>query len=168
MPSVTFQFSRPDLNSESLTDKIISEGIMKETRSEISHVDLITDKGTLLGAHIGGGIMERPNDYMVFGLRIQVAIPVMDEQLSKALTYARSMIGTSYDSMSIYGIAFGDARLHDTKKLICSSFHTLTVREAAIVVVAKDAWQVSPEELRMVLTAIPGAVEKRIDGNVKI
>ena len=162
--TLTFQFSRPDLETESLINKVISVGIMKDTRSEISHVDLMTDEGTLIGAHIGDGIQERAHDYMKFGLRILVKIPVSDEQKTKALVYARSMIGTSYDSLSICGIAFGDARLHDTSKLICSSFHTLTVREANIVRVAKDAWQVSPEELRLVLTAMVGAEETRIEG----
>jgi hypothetical protein len=166
MSFLTFQFSRPDLAKSSFVDKIISTGIMKETRSEISHVDLLTADGTLIGAHIDSGIRERPGNYTEFGLRIRVTIPVTQEQADRALAYARRMIGTPYDTLSICGIAFGDARLHDATKLICSTFHVLTVRAANIVVVAKDAWQVCPEELRLILTAIPGAVEKRIEGNI--
>lgn len=166
MKTITFQFSRPDFTSERLADRIISEGICKETRSEICHVDFVTPDGTLIGAHINGGVQERKPDYEKFGLRIQVTIPATEDQAAAALAYARSKIGTAYDSKDIAGIAFGDARLHDSSKLICSCLGSDIVDNSQyrIVRVAKDHWQVSPEELRIALTAFPGAVEKRIEG----
>jgi hypothetical protein len=166
MASVTLQFSRPDLEKEKWSQRIVSEGIMKETRSEICHVDIVTPEGTLIGAHIEDGIRERQPDYQAWGLRIRVTIPATEEQAAKLYAYARSMIGTPYDSKDILGIALGDARLHDSAKMICSGFASEAIdTQSGIVRVAKDHWQVSPEELRMVLASQPGAVEQRIEGN---
>lgn len=163
MANVTLQFSRPDFGSERSWDRLISEGICKETRSEICHVDVMAPEGTLIGAHIGGGIQERPNDYEKWGLRIRVTVPASDEQAAAFHAYVRSMIGTPYDVKDILGIALGDSRLHDAGRMICSGFASVAIDEKShIVRVAKDHWQVSPEELRIALTAVPGAVEERI------
>lgn len=162
MPTVVLQFSRPDFNAESVFQRMISVSICKETRSEICHVDLEVD-GMLIGAHMDGGIQSRPQDYQKWGLRIRVELQVTQEQKDAFSAYAKSMIGTGYDVESICGITLGDSRFHDTDKLICSAFAARAVDEKShIVRVAKDYWQVSPEELRMVVTAIPGATETRI------
>ncbi len=166
MTTITFQFSRPDYTSENLCGRGVTIGIEKLTRSEISHVDFVTPEGTLIGAHSDGGVQERPADYEKFGLRIRVTIPVSEANAQAALAYARSKIGTKYDHKDIVGIALGDARLYDPKELICSCFGANIVDNEVfrIIRIAKDHWQVSPEELRIALTAQPGAVEERIEG----
>lgn len=169
MKTVTFQFSRPDFASENPWDRMVSEGICKMTRSEICHVDLVVPKDdgsyTLMGAHSAGGYQERAADYQKFGLRIRVSIPCTDEQAEAIYAGAREMIGTPYDTRDIEGIAFGNAALHEEGKLICSGAATVLVDEKAkLLRIAKDHWQVSPEELRIALTAQPGAVEERIEG----
>jgi hypothetical protein len=165
MTTITFQFSRPDSASEKPWDRIISEGICKMTRSEICHVDYVTPGGTLIGAHMDGGIQERPADYQKWGLRIRVTIPATEEQAAALLISERALVGTAYDINDIFGIALGDARLHDANKLICSGAQALEIwLKHRIVCVAKEPWQVSPEELRMVLTSQPGATEERIQG----
>jgi hypothetical protein len=165
-PTLTFQFSSPALSSEKLLDRMVTEGIEKLTRGEISHVDYVTPQGTLIGAHLNGGVQERAADYEKFGLRIRVTVPVTAEQAAAALAYARSKIGTSYDAEDILGIAIGDSRLHDAHDLICSCLaaNILDNEIYRIYRVAKVHWQVSPEELRFALTMLPGAVEERIEG----
>ena len=164
--TVTLQFSRPDPHAEGFMDRAISAAICKETRSEICHVDIEMPGGTLVGAHIRDGIQERPADYERWGLRIRVTIPVSLKQQDDLYRYALSMVGTGYDALDIAGIALGDARLHAEGKMICSGFGAVAVDEKAhIVRVAKDHWQVSPEELRLVVTAISGAMETRIEGD---
>ena len=166
---ITLQFSCPDLASESALQRIITDGIIKETRSEICHVDIETPEGTLIGAHIEDGIRERPHDYQAWGIRLRYTIPTSQEQAELALAYARRMIGTAYDVRSIFGICLGDARLHDASRLICSSFAATAVDDASgIVKVDKVKCLVSPEELRMVVAAVVGAVFVRVDGNGSI
>jgi hypothetical protein len=162
---LVLQFSRPDEALQNIHSRMVSTSIRKITRSEISHVDIEMPGGTLIGAHIEDGIRERAADYQPWGLRIRVAIPVTEAEEIAVYAYARSMIGTAYDVESIMGIAAGDARFHDPDKMICSSFVTVALDKARIARVAKDYWQVSPEELRLVVTAIPGATETRIEGN---
>jgi hypothetical protein len=165
MTAVTFQFSRPDFQGEEPWKRLISQAICKETRSEICHVDIVTLQGYLIGAHMSDGIQLRAPDYQKWGLRIQVTIPATEEQADKLYAYARTMLGTRYDVKAILGIALGDADLHDASKMICSGFAAVAVDEkAGLVRIAKDHWQVSPEELRIALTAQSGAVEKRIEG----
>lgn len=158
MTNIPFQFSRPELSSENTWDRLISEGICKMTRSEICHVDLIVPQAnggyTLRGAHSNGGYQERASNYQVFGLRIRVWVPCTENQ--EAIIYAQSqaMIGTPYDTRAIEGIAFGNAAIHTEGLLICSSADAILVDDKAHAVrIAKDHWQVSPEELRIALMA---------------
>jgi hypothetical protein len=160
---IVLQFSRPDPNSQDLKSRIISAGICEDSHSEICHVDLEVD-GKLIGAHMPDGIQERAPDYQTWGLRIRVIVPVSHLQRVRFESYVISMIGTPYDLESIFGIALNDGRLHDASKLICSAFGTRAV-DPGIVRVAKNYWMVSPEELRLVVTAIPGAIEQRVEGN---
>jgi hypothetical protein len=163
--TVTLQFSTPDLAHQNFQDRLVSTGIKKMTRSEISHVDLVMPDGTLLGAHMTNGIQRRPADYEKFGLRIRVTVPASDPQQAAFYGYALSMTGTPYDVETIVGIATGDARKHTPGKMICSEFAAYAVDDhSGICRVAKDKWQVSPEELRIALMALPGAVEERIIG----
>jgi hypothetical protein len=146
-------------------DRMVSEAICKQTRSEICHVDIVMPSGTLIGAHIRDGIQERPHDYEAWGLRIRVTLEVPQAKADALYSYARSMVGTKYDAADIVGIALGDARIHEDGRMICSQFAALASDEKSnIVRVRKDKWQVSPEELRLVWASQPGAIEERIAG----
>lgn len=165
MTTVMLQFSRPDLGSEGFMDRAISAAICKETRSEICHVDIVTPAGTLIGAHAQGGIQERPANYETWGLRIRVSLEVREAQAMCFYSYARRMIGTPYDQKDILGIALGDARIHEDGRMICSQFAAMASDDKSnIVLVDKDKWQVSPEELRMVWASQPLANRQRIEG----
>lgn len=166
-PTITLQFSRPDFASEKPWDRLISEAICRETRAEICHVDAVMPKAdgsyTLIGAHIGGGIQERPADYQKWGLRIRVTIPCTQAQADGFYEYVRSMIGTPYDVKSIIGIALDDSRLHDASKMICSAFLKFAVDDKMhIVRVAKNYWETSPDFLRGCVTVV--GEEVRIEG----
>jgi hypothetical protein len=170
MASVTFQFSRPDLECETTWNRVVSQGICKMTRSEICHVDLVVPQPdglyTLMGAHIDGGYQERKPDYQKWGLRIRVTVPCTAEQEAEVYAAAKAMLGIPYDTTDIEGIAFGNSALHVDGKLICSGAAAILIDEKGkILRVAKVHWQVSPEELRIAMTAYQGATEERIEGN---
>jgi hypothetical protein len=153
MKTITWQFSTGDSR--------ISTLIRWKTDSEISHVDVVTPEGKLLGAHIEGGVQVREPDYMQFKLRIQVSIVVTDQQYAAFFAFVNSMVGRSYDSAGIVGIALGE-NICAPGEVFCSELQTRGIEAATIVHIAKDPSKVDPEMLRVVLTAIPGATEKRI------
>lgn len=99
-------------------------------------------------------------------MRIRVTNLAEDRLVDLMDAKAQSFVGTSYDVKDILGIAIANANLHDAHKLICSgaAAELLDNDQYRIVRIAKDHWQVSPEELRMVLTSQPGATEERIQG----
>lgn len=168
MSQIVLQFSRPDFGSENILDKIISEGICKDTISEICHVDAVVPHvggpETLIGAHIQDGIRERSQFYQNWGIRIRVSVPCTDEAAAQFHGFIISKIGCPYDAMDIVGLALHDGRIHNPMRLICSSFMTQAVTQAGIIRVAKDDWLVTPEELRLCATATAGATEQRIVG----
>jgi hypothetical protein len=169
MASITLQFSRPDFASEGFFDRAISEGICKETRAEICHVDAmipqLNGSYTLIGAHIDGGIQERSATYETWGLRIRVTVQCTDAQAQAFYSYVRSMIGTPYDTKDILGIALGDGRLHDTSKMICSAFIAKALQDQKIGRVAKSYWLVDPDWLRGAVMGDRESIEERIEGN---
>jgi hypothetical protein len=150
--SITWQFSTSDAEISSL--------IRWKTDSEISHVDVVTPEGKLLGAHIEDGVRVRDFNYSKFTLRIFVIVPVSDEQYAAFWAYVNSQVGCEYDKAGIIGIALG-RNICAPGEVFCSELQTRGVEQARIVHIAKDASKVDPEMLRVVLTAIPGAQEKR-------
>ncbi|MFL6314786.1 MAG: hypothetical protein ACJ71W_21995 [Terriglobales bacterium] len=75
MRSITFQFVRGEA--------FISHLIEWKGDSEISHVNVVTPDGKLLGALMQDGVKIRPADYAKFVLQIRVTIPATDEQYEK-------------------------------------------------------------------------------------
>lgn len=155
MKSLTWQFSTGD--------STISKAIRWKTDSEISHVDVVTPEGRLLGAHINDGVLVRELDYMAFDLRIRVTVPVGDEQFEKFWASVNSKIGEKYDKAGIAGIALGD-NLAGPGTVFCSELQAQGIKDAGIIWIAKDSSKIDPETLRLLVTAIPGATEKRIEG----
>lgn len=153
MKNLIFQFSTGDSK--------LSELIRWKTDSEISHVDVVTPEGKLLGAHIDDGVRVREPNYMQFTLRIRVTIPVSDAQYIAFWAFVNSKVGSTYDRAGILGIALG-GNLAAPGDFFCSELQACAVRAAAIVHIAKDPSKVDPEMLRVVLTAIPYATEQRI------
>jgi hypothetical protein len=168
MRDIQLQFSRPDCSKETFLDRLVTVGINKESHSEICHVDWRRNKNgvfTLIGAHIGGGIQERADDCVAWGVRLRVGLPSTDEQADEFESYCLSMIGTGYDVKDIIGLALSDARIHDPNKEICSEFIGIALHvKAKRLVIDKDLWFLNPEELRLVCASQPDAVRERIEG----
>lgn len=106
----------------------VSWAIRKVTFSEFSHVELVTDEGTYIGAHARGGIKERvddPDDLPTFERRY--SLPCTQAQKDKIFAYARSKIGTKYNFRDIFGLLI-HSNFSSPNRLICSMF----VFEAAL------------------------------------
>lgn len=153
MKEITFQF---------VTGKeAASELIRWKTDSEISHVNVVTPEGKLLGALMNGGIQVREANYDHWTLQILVTIPVTDEQYDEFWKYALSQVGGKYDSKGIMGIALGN-NMHDPKESFCSEYMTKCINAGKVFRIAKDPSKIDPETLRLLVTSRDGAAEKRI------
>lgn len=76
-----------------------------------SHVDILLDDGTLLGARsdaIGGkppGVQIRPPGYDQWTKQVIIAAPCTSEGKAAALAFAHAQIGKAYDKTAIAGFA---------------------------------------------------------------
>jgi hypothetical protein len=68
-----------------------------------SHTEALMPEGTLLGAHVDGGVMERPRDYDKgqYTKDIVVSIPTPQDMADKFHAFLRSQIGKPYDVEAI-------------------------------------------------------------------
>jgi hypothetical protein len=159
MKTITFQFVRGE--------EFVSHLIEWKGDSEVSHVNVVTPDGKLLGSLMDGGVQARPADYAKFALQILVSIPVTDEQYDAFWKDAYSTVGEKYDKAGIIGIALG-RNIHAQGQNFCSEWGTRRVNRdspANVLWIAKDPSKIDPETLRLLLTAIPGATEQRITAN---
>ena len=117
--------------------------------------------GRLLGALLNGGVQIRPADYSKFSLQILVAFPVTEDQEKAFWASVNAKVGQQYDVAGIVGIATG-INLSRAGTMFCSELLAQGIKDAGIIWIAKDAAKVDPETLRLLVTAIPGAEEKRI------
>lgn len=71
-----------------------------------SHTEAVMPDGTLLGAHIDGGVQARPADYDKgqFSRQLFVHLPTDDDMAGKFYAFLRSQLGKPYDVEAI--IAF--------------------------------------------------------------
>lgn len=92
--------------------------------SGATHVDIVTDDNTLIGAHASGGIQERPEGYMkhVLWERRYALTLSHKEQADALIADARAAIGTPYDFSDIIGGLLFENGKHNPKKAICSEF----------------------------------------------
>jgi hypothetical protein len=155
--TITFQFVTGNEAASAL--------IRWKTDSEISHVNVVMPDGKLLGALLDGGVRVRDANYCKFTLQILVTVPLTDTECFLFWDSIAEAIGQQYDRAGIVGIALGN-NLCAPGEVFCSELITRYVNQnsaAKIVHIAKDPSKVDPEMLRVVLTAIPGATEKRIE-----
>jgi hypothetical protein len=112
---------------------LISDAIRLVTFSEWSHVEIITDEGTYIGAHADGGIQERPADYCKPTRERRYAIPCTDAQLAAIMASARKDIGVPYDFLDIGGMFLHDRGLHSKSREICSEWVFQKVWDSGIM-----------------------------------
>lgn len=112
-------------------DDFISNAIRFVTFSEWSHVEIITETGTYLGAHADGGIQERPADYAKVSKERRYEVPVTDEQYDRMMAFAYSKIGTPYNFATCAGM-FLRKNFSTKGSEICSMFVFDVLVEAGI------------------------------------
>jgi hypothetical protein len=102
----------------------VSAAIRKITGSLFSHVEFGTPEGTWIGAHLGGGIEERPADYCSPAREYVYEIPCTEEVEADALKWMRAKIGTKYNTLDILGLMLHTRSLTGPGQYICSQFVT--------------------------------------------
>lgn len=105
MNRITFQFS-------SSRDPL-SALIRWFSHSNYSHVDLVRNDGSLLGARFEGGVAVRPDGYANFNRTLRVTV---DSPAARAVyDYAESQVGKPYDWRAIAGFASGRSWMDDDR-----------------------------------------------------
>ena len=102
----------------------VGRAIRWVTASLFQHVEFGTPEGTWIGAHIGGGIMERPADYAIEAREYVYEIPCSDSQLVSLMIWARSKVGTKYNTLDILGLLVKNRHFTTPHRYICSQFCT--------------------------------------------
>lgn len=136
------------------TPSIIGWDIRRLTGSLFQHVEFGTPEGTWIGAHIGGGIQERPADYCKPTREYVYEIPCTAAKQAEALAWMRSRIGTKYNVRDIVGLALQVRSLRSPNQYICSQFCCEGLLRffgaAAVLNVLPDwAYRVTPETLHL-------------------
>jgi hypothetical protein len=136
------------------TDGFVSASIRKVTGSLFSHVEFGTPEGTWIGAHIGDGIQERAADYCKPTMEYVYEIPCAEDVQRNALAWARSKIGTKYNTADIIGLMLQARKLTSPHDLICSQFcceGLLHIFGASRVLNVLENWdyRITPETLHL-------------------
>ncbi|HEX5236145.1 MAG TPA: hypothetical protein VFW25_12540 [Silvibacterium sp.] len=97
--------------------------IRELTGSLFQHVEFGTRARTWIGAHVGGGIQERPFDYASYTLEYYYEIPCTDAEELAHEAWMRSRIGTKYNVIDIVGLMFQRRTLTRSHEYICSQFY---------------------------------------------
>lgn len=134
---------------------IVSRAIAWGTNSLFSHVEFGTPEGTWIGAHIKGGVRERPANYCHPRRDYRYSIPLPEgKTLAEWLASLRADIGVEYDWLDIVGLAIHDRRLHRPGRVICSEFVARKLSEfygeGRVMNVARPYFYlVTPEEIHL-------------------
>ena len=144
----------------------VGSAIRWVTNSLFEHVEFGTPEGTWIGAHIDGGIMERPADYAVESREYVYDIPCTDRQSALLLAWARARIGTKYNTLDIVGLLFKKRILTTPHRFICSQFCTeglLYIFGAAKVLNVLQGYDylITPETLHLSPILVGHLVKKR-------
>ena len=102
-----------------------SKGIDWWTNSLVSHVEFGTPEHTWIGAHLTGGIQERPYDYCTPSREFRYAIPCDESALDQLMKDCRSDIGTKYNTVDILGLALHNRHLNLPGSYECAQYVTI-------------------------------------------
>ena len=109
----------------------VTDLILFQTGGGFSHVEALTTKNTLIGAHTTG-VEERPRSYDANTLTREkfLLLPADDGMSAKFEHYLRACIGEPYDYRAIGGFVHHLDR-HQEHRTICSALVTLALRGCA-------------------------------------
>ena len=133
---------------------LVSDIIAFDTNSHFSHVEFGTPEGTWIGAHLDGGVQERPADYCDPVRDYRYEIPVTDAQQVDWLKMLRADVGTQYNVADIAGLLLHDRALNNTHAVICSEWATEKLIEwfgapKVLNVLPQRAYLITPEMLHL-------------------
>lgn len=104
---------------------LLSRAIAWYTNSLWSHVEFGTPENTWIGAHLIGGVKERPYDYCNPLRDERYGLPLANPaRLAAFLKLLRRQVGTPYGVTDIAGLALHRRKLHGLHGVICSQFVT--------------------------------------------
>ena len=158
MDSLLFQFST--------CDSLIDEAIRLRTDSDISHVDVVTFKGNLLGAQLGklpslnyseqppnsnlAGVQIRPPTYEVFTRKLFVKLQVTSKEYVSFWAFVCDQLGKPYDVTAICGLA-SHRNWHEPEHWFCSELQAAALESAGIITVGTEVNWVDPQTLLLLL-----------------
>lgn len=125
---------------------------------DFSHVDILLDDGSLLGARLEGGVAIRPAGYEPWSKQVVIEIPCSGLAKDAALTFAHAQVGKPYDKLAIAAFVVGrDWR--EEGEWFCSELGARTGEVGALwPVLYTPANKVTPVELALVCSAVPGRI----------
>lgn len=139
---------------------IVSTLIRKKTWCDYSHVDLILDDGTALGARTSGGVAIRPYNYAKFSAIALFTVDLTTEQKFLIEGFAKAQVGKAYDYGSIAGILF-HRDWRNTDKWNCGELIAAAFEQARpLLNISPDVDRIVPRDLLLsvLLKRIPSAV----------
>ena len=125
-----------------------------------SHVDIVLQDGTLLGARddtilgIPSGVQIRPASYVAGETVLRVSVPCTDEQEDAFYAYAHSQIGKPYDEEAIAAFVVGrDWR--DPDAWYCSEYGASCFEKSGRVPpLIAPCNKIAPGDLALVISAL--------------
>ena len=132
----------------------VGSAIRWVTNSLFQHVEFGTPEGTWIGAHAGGGIMERPSDYATETREYVYEVPCTQGQLDDLMKWARAQIGAKYNYSDILGLLIKNRAWTTPHRFICSQFCTQGLlkvfgAQRVLNVLGDYAYLVTPETLHL-------------------
>lgn len=150
MDFVRFQFVR--------SDDCISDAIAWFSAGKFSHVDIVLDDGTLLGARSSGGVLIRAADYGKWSRRVAIDVPCTALQKQAVTDYARDQLGKPYDRLAIVGFLLGKS-WRDTDAWFCSELAAAAGERGGLwPPLYSPANRITPAAFALMCSAIAGRV----------
>jgi hypothetical protein len=98
----------------------VASAISFVTESLFDHAEIEAEDGSWIAAIMGKGICIMPADYSSPTREYRYSIPCTDEQYAKAMAFAHSIVGKSYDDLDILGLLLHDREINAQHAYICS------------------------------------------------
>lgn len=143
-------------------DDVLSDLIAVAGAGDFSHVDLLLDDDTLLGARhdaVGGkppGVQIRTRNYASWSKQVIIAVPCTTLQKATALNFATAQIGRPYDIVAILGFVAG-RNWRDPAAWFCSELGAATGEHGGLwPQLYSPANKIEPVPLSLVCSAVQG------------
>lgn len=80
-----------------------AEVIRDRTNCDYSHIDLVNQDGTRIGAHLDGGVAVRPANYEKFTKELRGIVSCTPDQFNSAQAWIHAQVGKKYDLTAVIG-----------------------------------------------------------------